>query len=184
MDEEKVSAEPLFTRIRGKGGASAFAEKLNVSEQVVSNWKRRGVPWRKLPKVAAALGISVERYLEEAGYPSVRALTHTPEQHTLEASALMEDFLALPDGLREYVARKAAELRKYADALPKFIRDALMPPSDPERYRAWERDIEADMLAKTGGKVEATPTPPSLGRLYGPGPSQSRKTTKPKKRER
>ncbi|TAK84330.1 MAG: hypothetical protein EPO20_14675 [Betaproteobacteria bacterium] len=180
-------AEPLFKRIGKKGGAAGFATKLNVSEQVVSNWKRRGVPALEVPRVAAELGMTTEQYLAEAGYPRVQKAEQPATQYTFEASTLMEDFLALPDGLREYVSRKAAELRAYADALPAFIRDALKPPTDPERYRAWERDIEADMTRR---RLEEKPPEPEgeqrrrkpLGDYRGaPIESRARDVKKPRK---
>ena len=66
---KKSPSAPLFSRIDKRGGAAAFAEALNVSEQVVSNWKRRGIPAFELPRVALALGMDVEDYLAEAGRP-------------------------------------------------------------------------------------------------------------------
>lgn len=184
--EGNISADPLFKRL-GRGGAVAFAKKINSSEQRVANWKRRGIPSRALPHVAAAIGLSVEQYLQEAGYPGVQGIEEPRIQYTLELDALKDDFLALPDGLREYVARKTAQLRAYADALPQFIRDALKPPVDPERYLAWERDIEADMMMKRQGAITPPPpapgTPSRIGRVYGkdaaskPGATRARKRT-------
>jgi transcriptional regulator with XRE-family HTH domain len=38
-----------------------FARLIKESQQVVNNWRRRGaIPGRKLPKVAGALGVTVE----------------------------------------------------------------------------------------------------------------------------
>lgn len=77
-------------------------------------------------------------------------LDHRDRQSTIEAGQLIEDYRALPEGLQSHIARKTAELRRYADALPRFIRESLRPPADPESYRQWEQDIEADMYAKKG----------------------------------
>lgn len=90
--EKKISPDPLFRRL-GQGGAAAFAASLNVSEQRVSNWKRRGVPSRELPRIAREIGITVEDYLREAG----QAPSHTVEQPKAtylddEAQALLSDY--------------------------------------------------------------------------------------------
>lgn len=64
-----ISSGPLFARLRKKpGAASKFARDLGISEQRLTNWKRRGLPPAALPGVAAALGLTVEAYLKEAGH--------------------------------------------------------------------------------------------------------------------
>lgn len=74
-------------------------------------------------------------------------------QYTIEAAGLLEDFNALPEWLKEHIARKTAELRRYADSLPEIMKEGMKaPPKDPESYRTWERNIEAEM-ARRGGKA-------------------------------
>jgi hypothetical protein len=151
-DQKKISSDPLFKRIgKKKGSAALFAAKLTVSEQALSNWKRRGIPRGEVPRVAAALGMSTETYLSEAGVPTV--LRQEGAQYSLESATLLEDFNALPSWLQAHIARKTAELRKYADALPTMVREGMNnPPKDPERYRDWERRIEDDMLQRSSGR--------------------------------
>lgn len=158
MAERKIPAAPLFERLgNSRGAAKKLAEKLNVSEQVVANWKRRGsIPWAELHRIAAYLGISPEQYLTEAGLPT-HVARQPGAQYTLEAHTLLEDFRALPEWLQEHVARKTAELRRYAESLPPYLRDGMRgPPKDPERYRTWERDMEDDMRKRTS---ESAPQP-------------------------
>ena len=77
---------------------------------------------------------------------------------------LLKDYTALPPGLQRHICRKTAELRAYADALPPFLRAALVPPSDDdEHYLSWEREMEADMAARratTRMLSAAEPQPP------------------------
>ena len=149
--DKKISADPLFTRLRErKGGAAAFARALNVSDQVLSNWKRRGIPAGELYRVAHALGITAEEYLAEAGKPV--AAREVAAQYTIGRTTLLQDFDRLPPWLQEYIVRKTGELRRYVEALPAFVRDGMKgPPSDAEGYRSWERDIMADMEARLRG---------------------------------
>ena len=39
--------------IDGLGGTGAVADRLRLSQNTVSNWKRRGIPWRYRPAIAA-----------------------------------------------------------------------------------------------------------------------------------
>lgn len=144
-----ISGAPLFKKLdTDRGGATAFAKRLEVSEQALSNWRRRGIPAVELPRVAAALNITVEKYLLEAGH-TVTTLREPGAQYSIEGQQLLEDYLALPDWLQEHVARKTSELRKYADSLPAMVREGMKgPPKEPERYRAWERQVEDDMIKR------------------------------------
>lgn len=154
----KIPALPLFNRIgRTKGGAAGFAKKIDLSEQRLSNWKRRGIPARELPRVTAALGINVETYLREASQSPDRA-GEPGAQYGSESATLIEDFAALPTWLQEHIARKASELRRYAESLPTFVRDGMKPPpKDAEGYRVWEREIELDMAKRRSGEVLEQP---------------------------
>lgn len=72
-----IPAAPLFSRLGEKAGAAAkFARDLGISEQRLTNWKRRGIPPGSLPTVAAHIGVSVESYLQEAGVAPLAA--HSP----------------------------------------------------------------------------------------------------------
>lgn len=104
----------------------------------------------------------------------------------LEAEQLVADFMTLPHGLQQHLRPKAGELRQYADSLPPFIRKALGgPPDDSAGYRAWEREIEADMalrkqqhaipvVTEVASVYDAPPNSPAAKRPRA-GPRQSKK---------
>lgn len=147
--ERKISAEPLFERIGKRGGTAAFAKKINASEQRIANWKHRGIPAAEVGRVASAIGISYEQYMKEAGQELPPVARQPAAQYTIEAAKLLEDYNALPDWLQEHIARKAAELRNYAESLPAYVRDGMKgPPKDPASYADWERHIVEEMLAR------------------------------------
>lgn len=157
-EEKRIDAKPLFDRLdASKGEAARFAKKMGLSHGRVANWRNRGIPAAMLPDVAAYLAMSTDAYLEAAGRPRPAVFQQPPGQYTLEGQKFLDDYYALPEGLREHVAKKTAELRAYADALPAFIRNGLRPPTDPETYRAWEKDMEVDMRRRL---LEAPPPPP------------------------
>lgn len=138
-----LSARPFLIRLKERGIAqSKFAIDHGYTPADITNWKKRGLPRGELSKIATWCGLTVEAYLAEAsGKPAAR---HRP----LEAAALLDDYEALPDGLKEIIARKAAALRHYVDSLPPFLRDAMRKaPADPVQYRKWEEQIE-DAIAK------------------------------------
>lgn len=147
--QQTVPAGPLFKRIEAKrGGKAAFAKQLDIDHGRLSNWKKRGIPWAQVTRVAAAIGMAREEYLAEAGL-SQKIARQPRGQYTIEASTLLEDFNALPDWLQEHIARKTAELRKMSDSLAPMVRDGMKgPPKDPARYREWERGIEDLMNAQ------------------------------------
>lgn len=146
------SAMPLQKRINdGKFTKSQLAAKLDVRPQHVTNWLSRGIPSRRIQDVAALCGLNSDDYLREAGIESKHA---APKQQKLDSPALLQDFEVLPDGLRTHILRKTRELRDLYEALPVWLRDKLVPPKDPERYREWERDIEALVLKFARGPKE------------------------------
>lgn len=143
----KISATPFLRRLQDRGlNQAQFAREHGYTPADLTNWKVRGLPRGELPKIAAWCKISVDAYLAEAG--GVPHPKEPGQQTTLEAAALLNDYDALPEGLKEIVARKAHGLREYVDSLPTFLREALKnAPSDPEQYRRWEREIEAALVA-------------------------------------
>ena len=53
---------PLRKAIKLAGGLSALAKKLDADPQVVSNWRKRGVPPNRCADVEAAVSGQVTRY--------------------------------------------------------------------------------------------------------------------------
>lgn len=141
------SALPLLRRIKdGRLKRQEVEKKLDIKPQHLTNWLTRGVPARRLPDVAAVCDLSTDEYRLEAGMV-IRA-----RGKDLLAQALLTDFRALPEGLREHIARKTAALRELCQDMPKFLMESLKPPKDPEKYKEWERDIEILMARfRTGG---------------------------------
>lgn len=66
-------AAPLKKHLGDQRGAkAALCEKLDISQAVLTNWLRRGVPRGRLPEVAEYMGISTDDYLEQAGERKAR----------------------------------------------------------------------------------------------------------------
>jgi len=99
------------------------------------------------PNLGAALARKIEAAL---GKPRgwMDRDDDAPPTRPIETEALLVDFEALPDGLKEHVVMKVAQLRRYVESLPDFLLVGLAPPKDPVRHREWERQIEADMLTR------------------------------------
>lgn len=68
MEEEKnYPVGPMLERMAALGIKQVdLATRLNVSEQVITNWKSRGIPKSRLFEIASALEITGEEYLELA----------------------------------------------------------------------------------------------------------------------
>jgi transcriptional regulator with XRE-family HTH domain len=148
--EPALPAGPMTVRLKSRGDKTALCKKLGISPQTLSNWIKRGVPEGRIARLSAILGISVERYYFEAGKPLQGA---GRKQGELDSPMLVSDFEALPAVLRAVIARQARELREMFDTVPEHLRPLFtsQPPADPERYREWEKSIEA-LLAQHSKK--------------------------------
>lgn len=134
---------------RGDGKKAKLAGLIETSPAYISQI----LSAKTKASVGARLARQIERKLQlPNGW--MDAIDHPDPQQSIHADALLKDFNALPPGLQEHIARKTAELRRYSDALPEFIKSALRPPTDKEGYRAWEREMEADMHTKMNGKTK------------------------------
>ena len=61
-----MSAMRAFERaIKKAGGPTALAALLGVSDQVVSNWRRRGVPPRRVLEIEAATKVRARDLLRD-----------------------------------------------------------------------------------------------------------------------
>jgi len=137
-----IPVAPLLRRLRDRQvSQSQFALDQGYTPADITNWKARGIPRAELAKVAAWCGLSIEAFIAEASGKPV-----APRQLQIDTAALVANYEALPQGLKEYVARKTADLRAFVDSLPAYAREGLrQAPADPARMREWEREIEASM---------------------------------------
>jgi hypothetical protein len=155
---EQISADLLFRTLDADRGAiTRLAKQLHVTPAAVTNWRSRGIPARQLRGVTKFLRMSVEDYLRASNQQIGLHVAEPPVQYTTEASTLLEDYLALPEALREFIARKTRDLRKFSDHLPPALRQSMRTPADAEAYRAWEREIELETL-----KLRAADSPAPL----------------------
>lgn len=145
QNEVHRTALPLLQRINaGKFTRTQVAKKLDVQQQHVTNWLRRGIPASRLSDVAALCEISTDEYRLEAGLVKFSKA----KQGKLASAPHTADFDALPAGLQDYIERKTRELRALHEALPAWLREKFdSPPKDPAQYATWERDIEG-LIAK------------------------------------
>lgn len=146
-----IPVAPLLKALADKKiRPAAFAKKIGVSDQVLSNWKKRGaIPESEVRRVAGLIGKTFDQYVREAGRGELAE--QPPAQYSFERSTLLEDYDHLPTWLQEHIARKVRELRAYAEALPDYVREGMKgPPKDPDAYRAWEKGIENDMDGRLG----------------------------------
>lgn len=148
MDSKEIRKINLRKLIKASGKKSAkFAEEVDTAPAYISQIFSA--------KTKAEVGDEFARKIErKLNLPRgwMDTLDHRDRQSTIEGGQLLEDYRALPDGLKAHIARKASRLRAYADALPAFIRDALRPPPEPERYADWEREVETDMHVRLNSK--------------------------------
>lgn len=94
-----IDAAPLFRRLGDQSGAVAkFARQYGISQQRITNWRKRGLPAAELPAICAALGVSVEQYLKEAGQ-----VPHVLRQQTAEY--LLDDERELLQAYRSSTGR-------------------------------------------------------------------------------
>ncbi len=64
---DEISAKPLFDTFKDRGDPQAFADKLNISLARLLDWRKRGIPFKMIRPVAAAMGLqSADQYYELA----------------------------------------------------------------------------------------------------------------------
>jgi hypothetical protein len=74
---DTISAKPMFKYISDEEITQAdFAKRINESAQTLTNWKDRGIPWRKIRRVSSEMGISIEQYLDRAAGKFLRVATY------------------------------------------------------------------------------------------------------------
>lgn len=104
---------PLDNAIDIAGGTAALARALEVTPQVVSNWKKRGVPAEYCRAVEAAVGSSVTRYelrpdVFGSAPDSMPREAYDPNQPARAAAADGEAHPAITDAARCPVQQRAA----------------------------------------------------------------------------
>lgn len=69
-DDQTAPAGLMFSYISDQGLTQAdFARRMNESPQTLTNWKRRGIPLARLPRVARAMRMSIDDYLKSSNRP-------------------------------------------------------------------------------------------------------------------
>lgn len=117
MDRKQttVSAGPLFDTLKDRGAQAAFARKLNISIQVLSNWRKRGIPRGNIPEVAHAMSLpSTDHYFRLAEHWGKNGVKRTngvtvniPQSEAEKFLALVKAFLDT-DSETQVVILKAA----------------------------------------------------------------------------
>lgn len=68
-----VDSRLLFDRLKDAGAKAKLAKKLGIGQQVVTNWRHRGIPESMLRRVAAAINMTAEEYMSAIGPSEARA---------------------------------------------------------------------------------------------------------------
>lgn len=148
---ETVVAENLQRLMQARpalGSNTKIAKAAKLGTGTVSRIRNAdaSVGIGNLQKVAHAFNVDIVHLMRDGGGTVAEARApFEGGQIAMEVAQLLDDYNAVPDDLKEMIARKAAELRKYFDALPPAIRKNFGKPADPEKNQQWERDIEADL---------------------------------------
>jgi hypothetical protein len=154
MDKEQIAQEQEVRRgkmqalidTRFKGNKAAFAKKVGKAASYISaclllaNHKPRAARRGIGPDFARHIEIQLD--LPRGWMDGVAA----PEAPTLtpQTRKLLDDFNALPEGLRKYIADKASGFRQYWESLSADVRSGdLGAPEDPQRRHEWELSVEA-----------------------------------------
>lgn len=59
----------MFDRLKDAGAKAKLAKTLGIGQQVVTNWRRRGIPESMLRRVAAAINMTAEEYMSAIAPP-------------------------------------------------------------------------------------------------------------------
>lgn len=150
QSEPGVPVEPFLKFIADaarrdpKYGFAQFSRDNGFKLQRVFNWKSRGtIPRSVLGRVVKGMGTTYEAYL---------AQIEGGVQATLDVPLLISNYEALSPGLKEIVARQAAELRRYYEAIPPFLRKGLHKRPAGVSYEEWQKEVVADMARLLMGK--------------------------------
>lgn len=134
-----IDAAPLFLRLGDRPGAVAkFARDMGISQQRVTNWRNRGLPAAELPSVAAALGITVEQYLKEAGREPQVLRQQTADYLTDDERELLEAYRSAT-GRWKVAIKHMAKLRgdanqdEAADTMNYALAKIFAMPASDER---------------------------------------------------
>lgn len=113
---------------------AAFARALHKTDQVVTNWKRRGLPTKMHAKVAALLGISIEELI---GAPP---LVRLPKGAGVAQSLSHLTVTVLPTIKWEALVDLESLPDEFSLAAPD---DAMAPLARAGRLIVWNRQREA-----------------------------------------
>lgn len=136
---ETVKAQPMLDFIKRNGASqAAFAVKIDETKQTLTNWKRRGIPMRAVPKVARAMGVTFEEYqaLAEGRSP----IAQDPDKLTPEAMAVARAWQQLSPGKRARYLEELLWVRFFETKFPAYRTGVANAVS----YDKFEKSVEAD----------------------------------------
>lgn len=134
--------------------ASTIANMMGKSPSVMTQWMRGTTKEIGAANLHAFCRITNVRPEwietgEEPMRPAASAMLSDSE------TALLAAFRSLPDGWQYYLQHKAEELRRVAEALPRFVFDSFKPLPPEDRYWQWEQDLN-DFIRERRGNGHKT----------------------------
>ena len=146
--ENLVALEKRF------GSLEALSDAVEVSASYLSQMKntrhmgdkvaRRFERKLGLPAGAMDQPPGAATVVEKSGGGKMAVPAHySPDQRVQE---FLNDYMEMPSGLKNYLRRKAKELKLYSEKLTPFQRTNFgEPPVDPATYAEWERELNSEL---------------------------------------
>lgn len=123
-------------------GWADLARALDITEQRLNNWKKRGIPAGQIKSVANALGIT--RYQLEGEAVSLRELTGEQIKALEIWSALMPEERAEMESLSKRNKAVLAQLGGQPRAL-EYLKDRLPEDEPTDLTRQWVKQKRAEL---------------------------------------
>jgi hypothetical protein len=120
--------------------ASTIAKMIGKSPSVMTQWITGATKQIAAANLHAFCRVTNGRpEWIESGTEPMRPTDSAPLSE--DEAALLAAFRALPDGWQYYLRHKANELRRIAEALPRFVFDSFKPLPPEDRYWQWEQEL-------------------------------------------
>ena len=144
-----------------------IAERFNGNQSALARHIERQADYiSRVLKGTKALGEALAREIEQRcdlppgwmdsaqiGIPLAAAIV-SGSPLTPDEAAILAAYRALPDGWQYYVRRKTDELRRIAEALPRFVFESFKPLPPEDRYWQWEQDLNEYIRQKRENKPQ------------------------------